>query len=205
MSCARTAVKAVTVCEPTGESTVRCVNHSGTLIGITPMTAVSYIKRDTHLRCKPLLKTCRRILTRRKGWTLKVFRNAANASVFSIIFSCWTRTLDLIGKHLRRARVPFARIDGKTPSGSRQSILDSFDSTRSVRVLIMTTGTGAFGYDAELLKDNQLTRLKVKPPISKPSIHCRAPVESQRGKPGRCSGYPSRSTPAGPGYSVSGR
>lgn len=75
------------------------------------------------------------------------FHNAANAIVISIIFSCWTRTLDLIGRHLRRAKIPFARIDGKTPSGPRQTILDSFNSTKSVPVLIMTTGTGAFGYD----------------------------------------------------------
>uniref|UniRef100_A0A093VGA7 Putative SWI/SNF-related matrix-associated actin-dependent regulator of chromatin subfamily A member 3-like 1 n=1 Tax=Talaromyces marneffei PM1 TaxID=1077442 RepID=A0A093VGA7_TALMA len=63
----------------------------------------------------------------------------------SIIFSCWTRTLDLIGKHLSSANIEYARIDGKTPLSQRQKILDSFDRTRNIPILIMTTGTGALG------------------------------------------------------------
>ncbi|KAF3400768.1 putative SWI/SNF-related matrix-associated actin-dependent regulator of chromatin [Talaromyces pinophilus] len=63
----------------------------------------------------------------------------------SIIFSCWTRTLDLIGKHLSSANIEYARIDGKTPLSQRQKTLDNFDRTRNISVLIMTTGTGALG------------------------------------------------------------
>ena len=63
----------------------------------------------------------------------------------SIVFSCWTHTLDLIGKYLRSVGVDFERIDGTTSQPKRQDILDRFDGTTNVRVLIMTTGTGAFG------------------------------------------------------------
>jgi SNF2 family DNA or RNA helicase len=63
----------------------------------------------------------------------------------SIIFSCWTRTLDLISQHLKNANIKLERIDGKTLSTQRQRILDRFDGSGAVPVLIMTTGTGAFG------------------------------------------------------------
>ncbi|KXJ92571.1 SNF2 family N-terminal domain-domain-containing protein [Microdochium bolleyi] len=62
----------------------------------------------------------------------------------SIIFSCWTSTLDLIGTHLDREEIRFLRIDGETPTKKRQRLLDQFDN-EEVQVLIMTTGTGAFG------------------------------------------------------------
>jgi SWI/SNF-related matrix-associated actin-dependent regulator of chromatin subfamily A3 len=57
------------------------------------------------------------------------------------VFSCWTRTLDLIARHLRIAKIQFERIDGKTLSSQRQKILDRFDGTNEVPVMIMTTGT----------------------------------------------------------------
>ncbi|KAK0710005.1 SNF2 family N-terminal domain-containing protein [Lasiosphaeria miniovina] len=63
----------------------------------------------------------------------------------SIIFSCWTRTLDLIARHLRTERIVFLRIDGDCLLSKRQRIIDRFASDRGVQVLLMTTGTGAFG------------------------------------------------------------
>lgn len=62
----------------------------------------------------------------------------------SIIFSCWTSTLNLVSKYLEQDGIPFLRIDGETPTKRRQKLLDQFDDG-TVRVLIMTTGTGAFG------------------------------------------------------------
>ena len=63
----------------------------------------------------------------------------------SIIFSCWTRTLDLIAKHLDQHLISFKRIDGECPLPRRQRILDDFARKCETPVLIMTTGTGAFG------------------------------------------------------------
>lgn len=64
----------------------------------------------------------------------------------SIIFSCWTRTLHLLSKHLDRAKIPYLRIDGGCPLPQRQAKLDQFAEDDEKRVLIMTTGTGGFGY-----------------------------------------------------------
>jgi SWI/SNF-related matrix-associated actin-dependent regulator of chromatin subfamily A3 len=41
--------------------------------------------------------------------------------------------------------MPFQRIDGECPLGRRQKILDDFSKPSGVPILIMTTGTGAFG------------------------------------------------------------
>ena len=68
-----------------------------------------------------------------------------NTDSCSIIFSCWTRTLDLVGRHLRQLAIPFERIDGECPLPSRQRILDDFAINPKIPVLIMTTGVGAFG------------------------------------------------------------
>lgn len=41
--------------------------------------------------------------------------------------------------------IEFYRIDGESPLNRRQQILDQFSNSSAVSVLIMTTGTGAFG------------------------------------------------------------
>ncbi|KAL5335300.1 SNF2 family N-terminal domain-containing protein [Aspergillus crustosus] len=93
----------------------------------------------------------------------------------SIIFSCWTRTLDLIGRHLRRDKISFKRIDGKTPPTERQKILDAFDSTATVPVLIMTTGTGAFGLNLQ-----SVNRVFIVEPQWNPSVEIQAVARAIR-------------------------
>ncbi|KAH9209007.1 SNF2 family N-terminal domain-containing protein [Leptodontidium sp. 2 PMI_412] len=63
----------------------------------------------------------------------------------SIVFSCWTNTLNLIQRHLQKNSIPFQRIDGGCSIARRQKILDEFSKTPMIPVLIMTTGTCAFG------------------------------------------------------------
>ncbi|KAH8594337.1 P-loop containing nucleoside triphosphate hydrolase protein [Bisporella sp. PMI_857] len=63
----------------------------------------------------------------------------------SIIFSCWTSSLDLIENHLVSERIKFARIDGNYSIPQRQKILEDFDQESEVQILLMTTGTGAVG------------------------------------------------------------
>ena len=67
------------------------------------------------------------------------------SNVDSIIFSCWTRTLDLMQYYLRNAGILFQRIDGECATAKRVKILDDFAQIPHLRVLIMTTGTGAVG------------------------------------------------------------
>jgi SWI/SNF-related matrix-associated actin-dependent regulator of chromatin subfamily A3 len=64
----------------------------------------------------------------------------------SIIFSGWTRTLDLIEQHLKKGNINFRRIDGTSSLPARNKTLEEFRKDSKIRVLIMTTGTGAVGY-----------------------------------------------------------
>jgi SWI/SNF-related matrix-associated actin-dependent regulator of chromatin subfamily A3 len=63
----------------------------------------------------------------------------------SIVFTCWTTTLDLVGQHLHQSHIPFLRIDGEHAFEYRQRVLQQFETDPAIRVLIMTTGVGAFG------------------------------------------------------------
>jgi hypothetical protein len=70
-------------------------------------------------------------------------------TIYSIIFTCWTRTLDLLEFYLKQACLDsryFQRIDGECPTTKRERILAEFADNSNLRVLIMTTGTGAVGY-----------------------------------------------------------
>ncbi|KAL4899990.1 hypothetical protein BDW74DRAFT_162480 [Aspergillus multicolor] len=100
-------------------------------------------------------------------------------STQSIIFTCWTRTLDLIARHLRSAKIRFHRIDGKALPSERQQILDRFDGTRErthdVPVLIMTTGTGAFGLNLQ-----SVNRVFIVEPQWNPSVESQAVARAIR-------------------------
>lgn len=69
-------------------------------------------------------------------------------TTISIIFTCWTRTLDLIEIYLSRFGLNtrhYQRIDGDCTTLKREKILDRFSKDPDTRILIMTTGTGAVG------------------------------------------------------------
>lgn len=63
----------------------------------------------------------------------------------SIIFSGWTRTLDLIEQHLQKRKIHFRRIDGTSSLPARNKTLEEFRKDNKIRILMMTTGTGAVG------------------------------------------------------------
>jgi len=69
-----------------------------------------------------------------------------NKIASSIIFSCWTRTLDLVSLHLRRRNILHQRIDGDLVLTQRQWNMDRFVSDKQIPVLLMSTGVGAFGF-----------------------------------------------------------
>ncbi|KAF1957444.1 hypothetical protein CC80DRAFT_491551 [Byssothecium circinans] len=93
----------------------------------------------------------------------------------SIIFSCWTHTLDLISVYLRHASIPFQRIDGECPTKKREKILYEFSNNPHLCVLIMTTGTGAVGLN--LAKAN---RVFIVEPQWNPSVENQAIARALR-------------------------
>lgn len=97
------------------------------------------------------------------------------AQTKSIIFSTWTRSLDLCEWHLKRRGSAFTRIDGDTELHKRQGILDEFAANESVRLLLMTTGTGAYGLNLTVAN-----RIFIMEPQWNPSIETQAIARAQR-------------------------
>ncbi|EUC42633.1 hypothetical protein COCMIDRAFT_103006 [Bipolaris oryzae ATCC 44560] len=62
-----------------------------------------------------------------------------------IIFSAWKTTLDIMAGIFDVASVPYYRIHGSIPGSRRSKILDDFEQSTTIRVLLITLGTGAVG------------------------------------------------------------
>ncbi|KAI1749839.1 hypothetical protein F4782DRAFT_511716 [Xylaria castorea] len=63
----------------------------------------------------------------------------------SIVFSFWRRSLDLVEKIFIEQDVTFVRVDGTIHPSKRREVLATFQENPSIRVLLMTIGTGALG------------------------------------------------------------
>ena len=61
------------------------------------------------------------------------------------MFSCWTRTLDILVGLLEEHHITFARIDGEVSFAERATRLVAFQENPAVSILLMTMGTGALG------------------------------------------------------------
>ncbi|KAF4456644.1 helicase-like transcription factor [Fusarium albosuccineum] len=88
----------------------------------------------------------------------------------SIIFSCWTRTLYLVSRHLDRAQIPYLQVDGDCPLPQRQAKLDQFAEDDDMPVLIMTTGTGAFGLNLTCANRIFIAELQWNPSVENQAI-----------------------------------
>ncbi|KAI8648852.1 hypothetical protein NCS56_01501200 [Fusarium sp. Ph1] len=88
----------------------------------------------------------------------------------SIIFSCWTRTLHLLSRHLEAADIPYHQIDGDCPIPKRQEKLDAFARDDDIPVLIMTTGTGGFGLNLTCANRIFIAELQWNPSVEDQAI-----------------------------------
>ncbi|KAI1871349.1 uncharacterized protein JN550_004794 [Neoarthrinium moseri] len=68
-----------------------------------------------------------------------------NLAEKSIVFSFWRRSLNLVSKLFRNEGIDFRRVDGDIKTSARRHIFNEFRDNPSVRVLLMTIGTGAVG------------------------------------------------------------
>ncbi|CAG9987784.1 unnamed protein product [Clonostachys byssicola] len=63
----------------------------------------------------------------------------------SIVFSFWRQSLDVVGRLLTEHNIAYCRVDGVLKPAHRKKVLEEFCSDDSLRVLLMTLGTGAVG------------------------------------------------------------
>lgn len=62
-----------------------------------------------------------------------------------LIFSQWTRCLDLLGCLLETLRLKFLRLDGQTEISQRQILIDQFNNDPSIPVFLLSTRAGGMG------------------------------------------------------------
>ncbi|PTB66813.1 hypothetical protein BBK36DRAFT_1116970 [Trichoderma citrinoviride] len=88
----------------------------------------------------------------------------------SIIFSCWTRTLQLLSRYLTKNNIPYFLIDGSCSLAERQKKLDQFADDKETPVLIMTTGTGGFGLNLTCANRIFIVELQWNPGVEAQAI-----------------------------------
>jgi SNF2 family DNA or RNA helicase len=63
----------------------------------------------------------------------------------SIVFSAWKQTLNVTQSMFDKCNINFCRVDGELSLPQRKVALQKFRTDASVRVLLMTLGTGGVG------------------------------------------------------------
>lgn len=62
-----------------------------------------------------------------------------------LIFSQWTRCMDLLGCLMESLQMKFLRLDGKTSIPERQNLIDEFNQDSSIPVFLLSTRAGGMG------------------------------------------------------------
>lgn len=63
----------------------------------------------------------------------------------SVVFSCWTRMLDLVQKALTRNGFVFVRIDGSSSETKRRAAIEEFRSSTECHILLASVGSAGVG------------------------------------------------------------
>lgn len=62
-----------------------------------------------------------------------------------LVFSQWTRLLDLLEVLLQDISMRYLRLDGSTPVKIRQDYIDTFNADTSIPVFLLSTKAGGLG------------------------------------------------------------
>ena len=63
----------------------------------------------------------------------------------SLVFSCWTTTLDALASALSRQRLQYARIDGSLTLEQRRAAINRFQSEQDLKIMLLSFGSGSVG------------------------------------------------------------
>jgi SNF2 family DNA or RNA helicase len=66
-------------------------------------------------------------------------------TTYSVVFSFWTSTLDLVQEILNHGGIAHSRIDGKTSLAKRSEAMYSFQTNNNVRVILVSITCGGAG------------------------------------------------------------
>ena len=62
-----------------------------------------------------------------------------------LIFSQWTRCLDLLGCLLEALEFKYLRLDGSTDISTRQNLIDEFNNDDAIPIFLLSTRAGGMG------------------------------------------------------------
>ncbi|KAK3316035.1 SNF2 family N-terminal domain-containing protein [Apodospora peruviana] len=93
----------------------------------------------------------------------------------SIAFSCWKKTLDLMGQILKSRGIRYYSIHGSLSLAERTRVLTAFKMPAGANILLMTLGTGAVGLNLAVA-----SRIYLMEPQWNPSVQLQAIGRSLR-------------------------
>jgi SWI/SNF-related matrix-associated actin-dependent regulator 1 of chromatin subfamily A len=62
-----------------------------------------------------------------------------------LIFSQFTKMLDILEVVLKQVETPYLRLDGETKVMERQAVIDQFNDDKEIPVFLLSTKAGGFG------------------------------------------------------------
>ena len=80
-----------------------------------------------------------------KRYEFVICVHTRNSNAFSIIFSFWTSTLDVVATALEKINLTYTRVDGTMPVRQRQQALKSFKEDSHLRAVLMSLRCGSSG------------------------------------------------------------
>ena len=73
------------------------------------------------------------------------FRSLFTELSASLVFSCWTTTLDALASALLNQRLRYARIDGSLTLDQRRAAINRFQSEQDLKIMLLSFGSGSVG------------------------------------------------------------
>ncbi|KAK6342296.1 hypothetical protein TWF718_007699 [Orbilia javanica] len=88
----------------------------------------------------------------------------------SVVFSCWTKMLDLVEVALRRNKIGFTRMEGSLTTKERRERLRIFRSDPNCRVFLSTLGSGSTGLDLTTASEVHLLEPQFNPMLEEQAL-----------------------------------
>ncbi|KAI1449012.1 P-loop containing nucleoside triphosphate hydrolase protein [Annulohypoxylon stygium] len=88
----------------------------------------------------------------------------------SIIFSCWTSTLDVLYQMFKEANILCLQIDGRVGNVERSTRLKTFKEDSQARILLMSFGTGAVGLNLTVANRVHIVEPQWNPSVEEQAI-----------------------------------
>ncbi|CAI7574972.1 unnamed protein product [Penicillium glandicola] len=87
-----------------------------------------------------------------------------------LVFSAWTKSLDIVAEMLHQHNISFARVDGSMSIPQRQQAFKRFKTSKDVNILLMTIGTGSVGLNLSIATQVHILEPSWNPMVEQQAI-----------------------------------